>query len=185
MVSLVYPLPSNDILCRCFVINFQENEMYYNEDMLGLEVGSCLRLDHTFKVASNIGYLRPDGKWITQYGSVFLVLNNQGQVLTWQLTNSTSLDEVTPLLNHLKDRMQCNILTIYVDNCCHVRQKLQQIFGNNTVIKLDIFHAVQRVTRALPKRHTLFYQCMREFRMVFRYQTDVSKKKSIGYSRQC
>ena len=78
------PFPSNDIITRCFVVNFQENQMFYDTEMLNLNVKQCIRLDHTFKVASNIGYLRKDGKWITQYGSIFIVLNDLGQVLTWQ-----------------------------------------------------------------------------------------------------
>lgn len=93
------PIPSNDIITKCVIIHFLENESFYKSQMLQVEVNHCLRLDHTFKVASNIGFMRSDGKWITQYGSVFLALNNEGQVVTWQLTNSTSFDEVLPLLS--------------------------------------------------------------------------------------
>ena len=63
----------------------EENEQFYTSQMLQLEI-KCLRLDHTFKVASNIGYLQDDGKWITQYSSVFIVLNEKGEVVAWQLT---------------------------------------------------------------------------------------------------
>ena len=48
------------------------------------------------------GYLQHDGKWVTQYGSV---MNELGQVVTWQLTNSTSFDEVSLLLHDLKNRI--------------------------------------------------------------------------------
>lgn len=178
------PIPTNDIITRCVIIHFLENESFYKSEMLRMKVKHCLRLDHTFKVASNIGFLRPaDGKWITQYGSVFLVLNHEGQVVTWQLTNSTSFDEVSSLLSNLKERIDLpeeSPLTIYVDNCCHVRKKLQQIYGNNIIVKLDVFHAVQRVTRAMSKRHSLFYTCIHDLRMIFRYPTDICKKRTMN-----
>ena len=96
--------------------------------MMNLSITKSICLDHTFKVASNIGYLRPDGRWVTQYGSVLMVLNEEGEVVTWQFTNSTSIDEVQPLLCSLKERIKVSEgthLTIYVDNCCHVQSKLK------------------------------------------------------------
>ena len=150
--SVSKPLPSNDLIARCIVINFQQNEDIYFTQMASLPVTDCIRLDHTFKVASNIGYLRPDGKWITQYGSVFIVLNKFGQVIAWQLTNTISLDEVESLLCNLKKRILLaanETLTIYVDNCCHVKAKMKQAFGEYTEVKLDIFHAIQRITRVM------------------------------------
>ena len=47
--------------------------------------------DHTFKVAANIGCMLPDGLWSTQFDSLYIVLNEVGQVLTYvciQLSNS-------------------------------------------------------------------------------------------------
>ena len=102
--------------------------------MASFKVRRCLRLDHTFKVASNIGYLRSDGKWVTLYETIFIVLNEEGVVVSWQFTKSTSLEEVKPLFVALKERIELperTPLTIYVDNCCHVRKQLQEIFGND------------------------------------------------------
>ena len=102
------------------------------------------------------GYLQHDGKWVTQYGSV---MNELGQVVTWQLTNSTSFDEVSLLLHDLKNRIDLpegRHLTIYVDNCCQVKKKLQKVFGIDIAVKLDLFHAVQQITRSMSKRHALF-----------------------------
>ena len=180
LVTLISrPIPSNDLITRCVIINFLENEHFYKLEMLKVEVKHCLRLDHTFKVALNIGFLRSDGKWITQYGSVFLVLNDEGQVLTWQLTNSTSFDEVMPLLTALKKRIQNRPLIIYVDNCCQVKKKLQAIFGEDVIVKLDLFHAVQRVTRVMSKKHALFHTCMQDLRMIFREPTDIWEKRTM------
>jgi len=174
------PFPSNDIIARCFIISFQQNENLYSAHMMKLEVSNCIRLDHTFKVASNIGYLRSDGKWVTLYTSIFIVLNKSGQAIAWQFVKSTSLDEVRPLLINVKQRMTNSDkkdFTIYVDNCCNSDAKLKTIFGENVMIKLDTFHAVQRVTRALSKKHTLFYPCINDFKMVFRAPSDIGKTR--------
>ena len=175
-----HPIPTNDMISRCFIITFEENELHYTKQMLQVEVKNCLRLDHTFKVASNVGYLRSDGKWITQYSSVFIVLNEKGEVVTWQLTNSTSLDEVEKTLTKLRERVaDGQDITLYVDNCCQVRRKLQQIFGSHTSVKLDVFHAVQRITRAKSKKQTFYYECIKDLRMVFRYPVDIGIKRTM------
>ena len=64
------------------------------------------RLAVRFKVATNVGYVRPDGKWVTLYRSQFIVMNELGQVLAWQFTSSTSIDEVTDLLKNIHIRLQ-------------------------------------------------------------------------------
>ena len=69
-------------------------------------------------------------------------------------------------------------MTIYADNCCQVRRKLQQIFGTGTSVKLDIFHAVQRITRAMSKKHVFFHTCMNDFRMVFRHTNDIGRVRN-------
>ena len=150
------PMPSNNILQHCFLANFLQNRKAYNHHMSQLKVEKFISLDHTFKVASNIGFERSDGKWITLYNSVFIAMNEHGLVVTWQFTKTTSLDEVRTQLQQLCSRMGevcTQPITILVDACCSQRQKLQQIFGEDTIVSLDIFHAIQRVTRKMSKRH--------------------------------
>ena len=141
---LHFPIPSNDILSKCFLVHFQQCKSVYEANMASLTAKHLISFDHTFKVASNIGYGRFDGRWVTQYGSVFFVLNEAGQVLTWQLTSSTSLDEVRPVLESLAQRFKKQGVTIplvLVDNCCHIRKKIKNIFGGEVCVCLDLFHA--------------------------------------------
>lgn len=168
-----FPAPSNDVLCKCFVAYFLDNKKYY--DHLIQQLGAnYISFDHTFKTASNIGYLRSDGKWVNQYNSVFFVMNEVGQIIAWQLTRSTSLDEVELLLANLATRLRKeSVLPIYVDNCCLLREKLAGIMGSNIVVKLDLFHAIQRITRSIPKRHPFFLQCMADLKLVLRQPTDL------------
>ena len=108
---------------------------------------------------SHIGYIRADGRWITQYNSLFIVLNNIGQVIAWQFTRTTSIDECEDLLFALKDRctrLGQPVMEVYVDNCCQSRNKLQLIFGQDTRVCLDIFHAAQRITKTIYQNAILF-----------------------------
>lgn len=93
--------PSNDIISKAFLATFLENEQMYIHEMLSIPIGESISFDHTFKVAANIGYLREDGKWITEYDGLFLVLNSNGQVVAWQLTKTTSIQETDSLLTNL------------------------------------------------------------------------------------
>ena len=106
--------------------------------MDSIPLSSMLSFDHTFEVSSNIGYSRKDGKWVTLYSSVFLCMNELGQVVGWQFTSTTSLDEVCELLTHIKSRLQQPEIPIqvFVDNCCSVKNKVRDIFGKDTDIKL-------------------------------------------------
>ena len=93
------------------------------------------------------------------------MLNEKAQVLSWQLTTSTSLDGVEQLLSNLKcqhENAGKPISYICVDNCCQVREKLTTMFGKVTVV-LDLFHAIQHVTRRIPSRYEYSADCSNEF----------------------
>lgn len=93
--------PSNDIISKAFLVTFLENEQLYLREMMNIPIEEAISFDHTFKVAANIGYLREDGRWITKYNGLFLVLNNNVQVLTWQLTKGTSFADTEVVLKNL------------------------------------------------------------------------------------
>ena len=150
--------------------------------MSSLLTKSFISIDHTFKVAANLGYLRPDGRWITQYNSLFIVLNDIGQVIAWQLTKTTSIDECRELLCALKNRQnlfEAGVGEVYTDNCCTIKAKLKSIFGPNVRIHLDIFHATQRITKTIPKRHPLFQLVMKDIRMLFRDARDKGHQRTL------
>ena len=173
-------ISSNDAIAQCFLKDFMEKERYYISEMVHLTSDIWISCDHTFKVASNIGYLREDKKWIRQYSAVFFVLNNKGKVISWQFTNRTSFAEIQTLLTNLKYRFEtlgAKIQKVTVDNCCQWRNKIQVIFGNSTSVCLDVFHAVQRISRALPKKHQLFHKCIDDLKFVFRTSGDLGIKK--------
>lgn len=159
------PAPSNNIIQQCFLVDFFAYREAYNLYMSLLPIKKFITLDRTFKIASNIGFVRSDGKWVTLYNSVFIALNEVGQAVSWQFTRTTSLDGVKTQLESLYSRMtqSCSLpFSILVDACCSRRLKLQQTFRQDALVSLDIFHAVQRVTRKLPKHHPLFLECVNQ-----------------------
>ena len=76
-------------------------------------------------------------------------------MVTWQLTKGTSFEKVRSRLMQIIARSKKQgsaINAFYVDNCCMWKQKLQEVFGQNLDVKLDLFHAIQRVIKKVPKR---------------------------------
>ena len=172
--------PSDNLISRSFLSSFLDSENAYVCNLLSLEVSESISFDHTFKVASNIGHLRQDGIWVPQYDSLFLVLDSCGKVLTWQLTKGTSFGKVTKLLQDLSERAAAQnkvVKFVYVDDCCKLRRSIQSVFGEETVIKLDLFHAVQRITKTMKKRHPEYHNCVGDLRLVFRKDGDVSQER--------
>lgn len=61
--------------------------------------------------------------------------------------------------------------SMYVDDCCHVRDKYKSIFGN-VEVQLDLFHACRRITSTTNKRSVLSLQFSTEFGLIFRQDED-------------
>lgn len=158
---------SNDVLTHFYIEYFRENEEYLNREMMDLSA-SWLSCDHTFKVASNIGLMR-GGKWVKQYDSLFAVMNELGQVVTWQFVYGQSYSTIETLTSLKKrlDKKGCTLQGICIDNCCHWRKKLENTFGPGRQVKLDIFHAVQRIGLAMSKKHPFYWRCLRDFSQIF------------------
>ena len=144
-----------------------------------------LSADHTFKVSSNIGFWC-DGKWIQLYDSLFIVMNEIGVVLSWKLSKGTGFHNVQDLLISLKERLNnqgCLISHFYVDNCCQWRQKLNSVF-DGVPVKLDPFHAIQRVTSKIPKKRgnspfqRLRAQMVQDFKLILRQPSDIGKQRT-------
>ena len=51
---------------------------------------NSISFDHTFKIASNIGYHK-ENKWIKAYNSMFIVLNEIGFIKSYKFTEGTAL----------------------------------------------------------------------------------------------
>ena len=109
-----------------------------------------------------------------------------GVVIAWQLCKGTNFDEVKNLLIGLNDRFKEhkneNLESVFLDNCCHWRKKIESIFGK-VPVKLDCFHAIQRFVSTLPRKNVtaqlkiLRNQMVRSFKLVISDCTDTKKKR--------
>ena len=133
-------------------------------------------------MAANIGYFRSDHKWVTQYSSLFLMRLDRFWHGSLQKTNHDmmTLRPCCSWMAFTNDwfSLRAPVKVIIIDNCCYWKYLLKRTFGDNVEIKLDLFHAVQRVTRTISKRHSLYNVFLREFRMVFRAAGDVADKRT-------
>ena len=135
------------------------------------------------KVSLNIGIARNhDQLWIKQFNSLFIILNENNEVVSWQLTKREQFDVVKDLLESVKIRLRlmgASVQYFVIDNCCKWKEKLKNVFGNELSIKLDLFHAVQRITTSMDKRHPLYNSCVSELKIVFRQQNDHGPTRTL------
>ena len=178
--SVLCKSPSDTLIRKCFLAYFLANEKSYIREMYKVSIGESISFDHTFKVASNVGYLREDKVWIPLYDSLFIVMNREGKIVTWQFTKGTSFTQIEQCLHSIHTRAHSSgvpITSVYVDDCCKSRNKIKSIFGNETLVKLDIFHATQRIIKTLSKRHNSFQKCIHDFQLVFRENGDSGSRR--------
>ena len=91
------------------------------------------------------------------------------------MTKSLSFESMEDMLLALRNRLACQgkqLKEFEIDNCCSLRQKLQSVFGAQLHVYLDIFHAVQRISTKIPKRHPYYYECLKSLQLVFRDPSD-------------
>ena len=170
--------PSRRLVNLCFVGDYANNEQLYATRM-SLHSAKQLSCDHTFKVAANIG-IWIGTRWVQQYDTLFAVLNEQGLVVAWQLAKGCSFSKVKHTLLNLKKRLEKGnekVESFCIDNCCQWRNLIKEIFGNHTEVKLDLFHAVQRISSQIPKHHPFRKQCVAALRLVFRHHDDLEKDR--------
>lgn len=177
--------PTRHSIQTCFLYNFWLRESTYSHLMSQTTLPTgCLWLscDHTFKSVSNIGSVRPaDQHWVKQYPGLFCVLNADGEVLSWKLTKRLSFEHIEDVLLALQQRFikqGKQLEEFYIDNCCSFRNKLQKVFGTQLSVFLDIFHAVQRISKKIPKRHPYYHECLRSLQMVFRDPSDQGRSRT-------
>jgi hypothetical protein len=171
--------PSRHSVAACYLLQFWERDVLYTCHMksLTLPAGKLwLSCDHTFHSVANIGMVRSaDNRWIKQYKGLFCVLNGLGEVMTWKLTKRLTFDEIENSMQALHDRLCVQgtvVESFYIDNCCSWKNKLTAVFGPQLNVYLDLFHAVQRISCKISKKHPLYHQCILSLRLVFRNPAD-------------
>jgi len=177
--DILFSFPSANLLIYMYLEHFQEMRPFYEHEMSRLSA-STISCDHTFKVSRNIvAFRNVDSQFVNQFNNLFIVLNEKKEVIEWRLTKSCAFEEIKDLLENLFCRPGVQLKCIYLDDCCKMRRLYQGIFID-VPIKLDIFHAVQRVTNSIPKGSELSKQISSEFGLIFRADGDLDEKRSLS-----
>ena len=95
---------------------------------------------------------------------------------------SLSFDSVREMLQSLQQRLANQgkqVEEFIIDNCCFWRKKLQSVFGGVMRVSLDIFHAVQRISTKMSKRHPFHSKCLQDLSMVFRDPKDQGSARTM------
>ena len=177
--NALYSFPSNDQIMRIFLHNFEKNKRIYAKAMNCLTLTS-LSCHHTFKISRNVGLVREiDKKFVTQFQQLFICLNELGQVVAWRLTKSTAFGEIEDLasLERRNSETGSKLELVCVDDCCHVANEYHSIFPN-AAVKLDLFHACQRVTKTFLRQNALHKDITKDFVQVFRQDDDLGEKRT-------
>jgi len=102
--------------------------------------------------------------------------------MQWNFTKSEQFDEVKDVFKQLSERFNRQgkkISGIYTDSCCKWAWKLNNIFPE-VPVKLDLFHAVQRLTSKIPKRTKYHAEILRSYSLVFRDPKDLGDQRMVN-----
>ena len=178
--------PSNDMLMYIFLEDFQRKEPYYETNMTKHASDSTtISCDHAFKISKYIGARREsDNKFVKQFENLFIVLNERHEVIGWRLTRMMSFKEVRSLLVGLKEKISTELMKrVVLDDCCKVRALYQSVFPG-VEVKLDIFHAVQRVAKVIPKGSQFSKKFSKDLGMTFRQNSDCGEVREMATPSQ-
>ena len=181
--NVMFSFPSSDKVKDVFLDVFNVRKEQYILDIESIPIGSMIAAEATFKISKPIGFRRKeDNKIVRQYNNLFIVLNGNREVVQWKLCLNLKHEEIREMLEKIAERNP-NIEKVLVDNCCAERQLYLDVFPQCRV-QLDIFHAVQRFTRELPrKRAALTKKLSAEYGLVFRCRkTDQGQKLTMTTS---
>ena len=79
-------------------------------------------------------------------------MDDKKKVVSWKLTRGEGHGEITDSLREIQRRLTTPLLYVICDKCCHDRFLYKDVFGPEITVKLDIFHAIQRLTDCIPAR---------------------------------
>ena len=166
------PPVSGDLVRDRFVEEFNRRQQFLTT-YLASTTGRVLCWDHTYELARKA---KVNNRSV--HPAVFSVLNEHNQVLGLKFVQSEEMDEASELLREVKQRLQVlgvnEIDAVYSDRCCQDKRLIMDLFPHLNRIGLDLFHAIQRLTKCISKRDKIFFA--KTSGMLARCFTDVVKE---------
>jgi hypothetical protein len=109
--------------------------------------GTILSIDTTYKLPARV-IVSHGNKQFKPWEGMVAVRNEYNEVIWFgMISQGESISHIQPQLQKLKERLDRvqgpnKVEVIYIDNCCTVREKIQQVVCN-VPIKLDVWHWLQ------------------------------------------
>ena len=129
------------------VVNeFNGRKMAQIAKMQGLKA-EVLNIDFNYNIARKIKVYTGRGKSFSPFKCIATIQNEDTQTIWWGgIAGSESMTKLQPALCGIKERcthLGSTIKGCYVNNCCHVRGKLEEVV-RDIFVKLDPFHWLKR-----------------------------------------
>jgi hypothetical protein len=126
-----------------FIKGVIQDEIMRIEPLMSGQVGSLrgryLKIDHTFYVCK----FGRDGAKLQEYSSLFTVMNEYAEVIAFYFCDTKSLNELSTELNLLNERLNGEVRAIWTDNPRGDSAFLKNTFGEDVIVKRDLFHVLQ------------------------------------------
>jgi hypothetical protein len=156
---------SKNTIDRIVTTDFQHRKKIQENKMRGIKA-LVLKLDWHYKLPPKIKVFTGRGKSFSPFKSAASIQNEDAQTIFWKCYPcSEGIETMKEDLVRLKKRLELiqgePPRLCYVDNCCQVRAKLQEIFGESFLVKLDCFHWCKRWDAVLfdtTVRRQLFFE---------------------------
>ena len=172
--------PRNTFIGQCFLLGFKEKEYYYKLSMSQLLADEWIKLD-SLKLPTNVG-TNAKGVWKKEVDHLFYCQNEVGQVLTWQLTGTSSFDEIRETLLSIRDRHEQigkQLKGCSTGFCCDWRDLLMAVFGTDFQVKSDIEFAIGKLSERLQEESIMYQPCIDDFQLVFQDPVDTNKVRIL------
>lgn len=170
--DVLVSFPSASKLETVFLDIFYSRKTFYEDAVTKIIPENFLVVDHTFKVADNVGGLPKNLKKLVKDGNLFVVLDGRCRIVAWKLTSTVDNTELQETLECLGKRLPSNLTYVITDNCCVNRDYYQGIFDQNLLIKQDVVQFVQRVSKSFSPDDNK--KITKDFGLVFRATGDLS-----------
>jgi len=166
------PPLSSEVITNRFVEDFMRRERFLTS-YLASTTGRVLCWDHTYELARKAKINNRSA-----HAALFSVLNEYNQVLACKFVQGEDMAEAGEVLEEVKHRLQAlgveEVDSVYSDRCCQDKGLISELFPHLDGIGLDLFHAIQRLTRCVRKKDQIFFSKVAG--MIARCFTDIVKE---------
>lgn len=178
-----FPKPSDAInhthnhLWTNIILNyFKKNKDYFQFALSCLKHNGTISIDHTFKICKKITVkIKNTKKRYQLSGACYTVLSNNVPVGI-RFTDTKSHENIRSLHTFLQK--QAPVKLVLTDQCCSDRNFLKEIHGHDVLVKLDIWHAYQRIAESIPTRLAYRQAALNELRLVLYIDGDRHNKQT-------